>query len=591
VGLAKITLRPGINKQLTATQNEGGYTDGNWTRFRDGLPQPVGGWAKTVAATFQGMCRGLHAWTTLAGTQTMGLGTHLRLYIFQSAFADVTPVRTTIATTNPYSTTSGSPTVTVTATAHGAAPGDFVELPSSSAVGGLTLVGEYTVVTVPNANTFTITAASNATSTASGGGSVTLTFLISVGLQDCQLGGGWGAGAWGAGTWGTSRAGNGVTQLARVWSLDNWGQDMMAAPRGGGLYGWSAASGPSVRAAALANAPLYNNAILTALPERHLISFGAETGGTLDPMLVRWSDTENNAVWTATANNAAGSFRLAGGNQIMTGLAGPGEILVWTDTVLYAMRFEGYPYIYGFYQLGANCGLIAPHAAIVLGGVAFWMSPDRFMTYAGQTQPLHCDVWDAIFRDSNPLQTWKIYAFTNASFTEVGWAYCSTNSTEIDSCVVYDMVGNTWWTGSYAGMPASRTAWEDLGTFANPIAAGTDGHLYSHEFGQSADGAALGDYVQSGFFDIADGEPFSFLDQIIPDFGDQTGSVAVTVSGQYFPNGKVTTKGPYNVTPSTRYLSPRLRGRQIALRIASVGIGTFYRLGAVRARITADGRQ
>ena len=486
MGLSKLTFRPGINTQFTPTLNEAGFTAGNWTRFRDGLPQPVGGWVQTAPTTsFAGICRGLHSWSTLSGTPTLGVGTNSGLYVYQgTALESVTPSGFTAGPVN---------------------------------------------------------------------------------------------------------SDGGVNAL--VWSIDNWGENMVCCPRGGALSQWVNATGYGTPAQTLTNAPLYNNSILTGLPERHLISFGCETGGVLDPMLVRWSDTENNTIWTATANNAAGSLRLAGGNQIMSAAEAPGEILVWTDAVLFAMRFEGYPYIYGFYQLGAGCGLVAPHAAIVINGVAFWMSYDGFLSYNGTVVPLHCDVWDAVFRNINTAQQWKTFAFSNISFTEVGWAYCSTNSTEIDSVAVYDTVGNTWWLGSWAGYPASRTAWEDITVFPNPIAAGTDGQLYSHESGQTANGAALGDYVQSGFLDIVDGEDFAFLDQLIPDFGEQTGSVAVEISSQYFPNGPTTTLGPFNVAATTPYLSPRLRGRQVAFRFSSVGVGTFYRLGAVRARITPDGRQ
>ena len=587
--LTRINIRPGINKQMTATLNEGGWSSGNLVRFKDGLPQPIGGWAQTLVTVFSGICRKLHSWTTLASVNLLAIGTNSNLYLQQgNTLYDITPIRQTFSLTNPYTTGAGFSHVGMAVTGHGAVVGDQF-IVSSATVGGLTLVGLYTVLVVNDANHITFNAGFNATSTVSGGGGSVTAQFFSVGFTSVPYSGGYGAGAYGMGTYGTTRTGLIQSGEMRLWSMDHWGEELVACVRDGAIYDWKPSNGYSTRAAVISNnAPLYSKCVLTGMPERHLISFGAETGGTQDPMLIRWSDTEDYTDWTATATNAAGSFRIVGGSQIMASAAGPQEILVWTDTTLWAMRFEGLPYVYGFFQQGSACGLIAPNAAAVMNGTAYWMGRYNFYQYAGQVVPIPCTVWDAVFRNLNTQQQAKIFCAQNFGYNEISWFYPSAASNEIDSYVTVNVVDGTWSLGSGSLI---RTAWEDAQILTYPTAAGVDGQIYSHEFGANANGSAMDAFIESGYFDIADGEDWMVLDQIIPDFSDQTGPVQITVKGLAFPDGPQQVMGPYTVTPTTTYITARMRARQLAFRLESNSVGSFWRLGALRARVAASGRK
>lgn len=499
----RITFRPGINKQATRTLNEGGWSDGSLIRFMDGLPQPIGGWVRTLAVPFNGACRALHAWVTLAGVKLLALGTSTKLYIaVGDTLYDITPAG------------------------------------------------------------------------------------LASGLSDVPIVAGWGSDAWGSGTFGTARSVAAPTETIRLWTLDHWGEELVACVQGGAIYRWAPASGYGTPATVITGSPAYSRCILVGMPERHLIAFGAEAMGVYDPMLVRWSDVENYNVWTATATNSAGSFRIQGGSLIRAALAGPQEILIWTDTVLYAMRFEGLPFVYGFFQQGHACGIIAPGAACVLNSVAYWMGVRGFFRYAGAVQPMPCTVWDAVFYDLNVQQRSKIKAAPNMGFNQVAWHYPSKASLENDSYVAVNVLTGEWTQGKLA-----RTAWIDAEVFGNPLGAAPNGQLYTHEFGTDADGAGLPAFVESGFFDIAAGEEFTFLDKLIPDFADQSGSVAVTLKAQSYPNGPVTVKGPYMLDTARAQISPRIRGRQVSVRLESNAPGAFWRLGALRLRLAGDGRK
>jgi len=501
--LQKVQFRPGINRQATATLDEGGWTNGNLVRFRDGLPQPIGGWTRMIGTVFPGVCRALRAWATLANDKLVALGTSSALYLLKGgAYYDITPAG------------------------------------------------------------------------------------LAAGLADVPYLSGFGAGNWNAGTFGTDRGVLVAAGALRLWTLDTWGEELLAVPRDGLLYNWKPSAGPGTVAAVIATAPTANKGVLTGMPERHAILFGSSTGSVQDPLLIRWSDVEDYTTWTATATNSAGSYRIVGGTEIMGWLAAPQEILVWTDSVLYGMRFQGLPYVYGFFQQGAGCGLLAPGAAAVIAGTAYWMGRYGFWRYAGQVAPLPCTVWDSVFRNLNAQQVRKVKASVNAGFTEIRWDYPSATSVENDSYVTFDITTSTWSLGLMA-----RTAWVDAGVFANPLATSPDGRLYAHEFGTDADGQPMQPFVQSGEFDIGDGETYSFVDQVIPDFNDQAGLVQITLTAQATPNSPSSQKGPFSVLPSKTYISPRLRGRQVAIRIGSSTLGAFWRLGALRLRVSQDGRR
>jgi hypothetical protein len=557
---SKVRLRSGINTQLTKTQNDAGYSAGNLMRARDGLMECVGGWLgfTTPTALLTGRINELHAWANLAGAPLLAAGCDRAIVYNSGVGYDVTPEISQTVSANCLTTTAGSTSVGIIG---GFAPGSYVAITTTTSVGGLSLNGIYPVVDTFQ-SLFDAGAAATSTSTG-GGGTITVSVLLGPAPQ---------------------------LKVSSFWSFDNWGQDLILALRGGGIYVWQDSLGTGTRAAAIGgDQPLATNGILVAMPERHLISFGSAppSSSTIDPMLVAFSDTENYTVWTATAYNAAGTFRLAAGSRIICWKRAAAQILIWTDINLVGMAYVGVPYIYGFTELAAGCGILSPKAAATVGNVAFWMSAFSFWSYNGVAEPIPCTVRDLVFGNLAANAQYLVTAALNAQFNEVTWYYPSASGagTENDSYVTFNYVDGTWVCGSLA-----RTAWIDNNVLGAPIAAAPGPLIYQHETSKTADGAAIANSLTTGFFDIGDGEDFSFLDQIIMDFADQVGTVLVTIFSQQYPNGPTTTVGPFSVSPTSPFISPRIRGRQIALQFQSSGIGTFWRLGALRTRIAPDGR-
>ena len=610
MGMQKILMRPGLNTQRTPLLNQGGWSSGNLMRFREGLPETYGGWVAfltTAPLTLQGVPRGCHPWATLAGIASMGVGTQFRLYVIQYGEAyDITPIAQTTTPTNPFTIAGTVVTVSDSGLTVPPAVGDFVEVSGATAVGGVTLTGEYAIQTVISPTSYTITAASSGTG-GPGGGTPTLAYLLPNGLTDAIIGAGWGAGTWGTGTWGTPRTSGGTTFLPRIWTIDNFGEQMIANPRGGGVYVWLPASGTSARAAAITNAPTQVNAILVSNGAEQIIALGSipAGGGAFDPMLVSWCNSGDYTVWLAAAHNNAGNFHLTDGSVIMAGARASQQVLIWTDTALYSMQFIGGQFIYSFQQLGTNCGLIGPLAAGVTNIGAYWMSPLNFMLYNGTTQVLDCPIRDLVYGNLNIAQESKITCGVNSQFNEVRWDFPSAMSTENDSFVIFNYAENTWTYGSNAlsfGLIVARTCWSDTSVFETPVAFDATGAGWNHEVGYSAGAAAMPWFLQSGEIDIAEGEQMMFADLMLVDQkmtingspdGPQAGSVNYTISAQrYSADPQVApAQAPYTATPATETIPFRVRGRQLAFLVANPNVvGQFWRLGAIRVRAAPDGR-
>ena len=598
----KITLRPGINLQRTPLLNEGGWSSMNLMRFREGIAEVLGGWVRFMTTQLQGLCRGLLAWSTLAGVACLAAGTHLRLYLIQLGTTyDITPILQTTTPTNPFTTTALSnsvlvsdPGLTVALTV-----GSFIEVSGGSAVGGLTLSGEYAVQSTPTTTSYTINAASAASSGATGGGTPTISYLLPAGLADQQASNGWGLDSWGAGTWGTPRSTATGSMLPRTWTMDHFGEQLIANARGAGVFVWLPSGGGSTRAAPITNAPTICNSIFVSNGAEQIIALGTTPagGGTFNPMLVSWCDSGNYTVWTAAAGNAAGSYPLTDGSAIMWGGKAAQQGLIWTDTALYAMNYVGGVLIYGFVQLGSKCGLISPLAAAIIGNIAMWMSGFNFMWYNGTVSEMDCPIRDIVYKNINQAQLGKVVCSINAQFSEVRWDYPSANSTENDSYVIVNYAAQPmeWSYGNNSqGIVVARTAWIDFNVLGNPLAADSSGNLWFHESGYSAGGSALPWFIQSGEFDISDGQDIMFCDQIMPDQIVTNGTVAVWVYAQRFPNDPVvySPDEPYPVMSNTQFIPARARGRQIALRFDNsfLSVGVFWRMGATRLRVAPDGR-
>lgn len=616
--LKKITIQPGVNRENTRYTNEGRWYESDKVRFRAGTPEKIGGWVRLSASTFLGVCRSLWTWVTLDGFQLYGVGTNLKFYIARGgAYYDVTPIRSTVTLgANPFATTSGLATVTVTHTAHGAITGDYVTFSGATTVAGLNLNNEYQL-TVINANSYTITASSTASSTTTGGGAaVVAAYQINTGPAFQNPLTGWGSGYWGFGSWGV---GTPIEDPIRLWSQSNFGEDLVFAPRGGNLYYWDATTGVTVRAVAVSSlpgasdVPSVNNTIMVSDVSRFVLSFGCSPLGssTMDPMLIRWSDQEDVSMWTPTATNQAGDLRLSHGSEIVTALQSRQEIVVWTDSSLYSLQYLGAPIVWGSTLLGDNISIISPNAAVFASGVAYWMGDDKFYSYDGRINTLPSDLRGFVFSDLNKQQVDQIFASTVEQYNEVWWFYCSSNSTVVDRYVIYNYLEKLWYYGTMG-----RTAWIDAGLGSDyPLAATYSNNLVQHEYGVD-DGTAntlqpIEAYITSGEFDIDDGHNFGFIWRMLPDitFRNSTGALTPQVTMSLLPmqnsgsgyNSPLSVAGSaeypvarignYTVEQFTGQINTRIRGRQIVMRVYSNQLGTQWQLGSPRMDIKSDGRR
>ena len=416
--LAKFDFIPGINKEGTAYTAEGGWYDGNLVRFRQGHPEKIGGWLKDSVNYYQGTGRLLHPWINLAGTKYLGIGTRYKLYIQEgNSFNDITPIRTTTSAGDvTFSATDGSATITATDTAHGAVEGDFVTFSGAATLGGLitaaVLNQEYQIVTVPTANTytFTATATANSSDSGNGGGSIVGVYQINCGLDTYVGSTGWSAGPWGDGTWGSSTTLSATNQL-RLWSLDNFGEDLIACPRGGNIYYWDNTNGLSTRAVSFSSLtnvnlpPTQALQILVSDVDRHIIALGADPlnaagtarTGNSDPLFICWCDQENHLEWEPKNTNTAGSLRVSAGSEIVASIRTKQETIIWTDVAMYSLQFIGPPYTFGLNLINENNSIMGPNACINTPKGMFWMDESGFYAYSGSAMPVPCSVHSYVY--------------------------------------------------------------------------------------------------------------------------------------------------------------------------------------------------
>ena len=627
--LQKFLFNPGINKEGTDYTAEGGWFDGNLVRFRKGFPEKIGGWSKVIQTSYNGTGRKLLGWVDLAGTKLLGLGTRTKLYIQEGTnYNDITPLRsTTSAGDVTFAASDGSSTLTVTDSAHGASQGDFVTFSGAASLGGnivaTALNQEYEIATIPSTSTYTITAkdadgdtlTANASDSGNGGGSIVGAYQINIGLDVFVDGTGFGAGTWGGGTWGSTSSLSNLNQL-RLWSMDSFGEDLIASVRAGGIYYWdtSAKTLGTDRAVPLTDlsganlAPTKGLQVLVSDVDRHVVILGADPisggsrSGSIDPMLIAFSDQENVAEWEPKSTNTAGSLRCSSGSEIIGGLRARQETLVWTDVALYSMQFIGTPLTFGLNLINEGVSLIGPNACINTPSGVFWMDKKGFYTYTGSVAPVQCSVHSYVFDDLNEGQAYQFFAFLNKQFNEVGWFYSSADSTAIDRYVAYNYVDQTWNIGQL-----SRTAWLDEGIVAFPRAAGKSSstpYLYQHETGNDADGSPMDDvYIESADFDIGDGEEFQFIKRMIPDVkftgnGGNDQQINVVLKQRNYPGDSLSTDQTTSFTATTTKIDMRGRARQAALRFesdddASTGVreGVGFRIGGTRLDIRPNGRR
>ena len=623
MALSKFVFRPGVVREGTAYDNEGGWFDINLVRFKNGRPQKFGGWSKTTSQTYLGTVRALHGWVSLGGTKYLGLGSHLKYYVKDNSdFDDITPIRsTTSAGDVTFSASNGSSEITVTDTAHGAVKNDFVTFSGASSLGGnitaAVLNQEYQIDSLVNANSYKITAkdttgstvTANSSDSGNGGSSVVGTYQINVGLDVFVPSTGWGIDPWGSSTWGASEDLSPKNQL-RLWTHDNFGEDLIINVRAGGIYRWVENNGTSTRAVELSGqsganlVPTVGLQVITSEKDRHLIVLGADPlntngdarTGVIDPMLVAFSDQEDPLQFQPLTTNTAGSLRLSSGSKIIGAVKARQEILIWTDTSLYSMQFIGPPFTFGVNLINENSGLIGPKAAVTGPSGVYWMGYDNFYVYTGSVKKIPCSVLSYVFDDFNSSQAFKVAAFTNTEYDEVGWFYPSGSSTEVDRYVIYNYAQNIWYYGEL-----SRTAWLDAGVEPFPRAVANQ-YVFEHETGYNDDGSPMTNvFIESSDFDLGDGEQYAFIKRLIPDLkflsNSNGGQVNFVLKTRNFPGDSLSTSSTSIITSTTQQSHVRARGRQGVLRIESddddvnANDSVGWRLGATRMDLQPDGRR
>jgi hypothetical protein len=639
--LQKLQFRPGLNREGTDYSNEGGWYDGDKIRFRSGFPEKIGGWTRYATSQFLGYAKSLWNWIALNGSNYLGIGTNLKYYVEVGGyFNDITPIVDTNVLTNPFTATNGSSTITVIDAGYSPSVGDYFIISGAASLGGNVtapvLNTEQIVTSVINSTAYTFSVApvvANSSDTGKGGATVTVKYEYPVGLDVAVVGTGWGSGPWSRGGWGSAFNG-GVQNQLRLWTNDNYGDYLFIAPRGGEIFYWipegtypdSTVASTSTRAQSLALqstaagfdgtfVPNETNQVLSSAIQRFIICFGANSYDPLNsetdfnPMLVRWSDQENPYQWVPEVTNQAGEFPLSNGSYIVCARATRQELLVWTDSAFYSMQYLGPPYVWGFNILMDNISIISPNAAITVNNITYWMGTDKFYMYSGRVETLPCSLWQYIFNDINKDQGFQVFCGSNEGYSEVWWFYCSGTSNTVDKYVIYNYLDRVWYYGSMA-----RTAWLDSSLRQYPMAADYNRRILFHESSvDDVSGLApepINAYVQSSDFDIGDGHNFGFVWRILPDVnfnGSNIDNPEVTMtvkprrnSGSPYgaaDNPRVISadnygaSSVYNIQEFTGQVYTRLRGRQLAFRIESTGLGTAWQLGSPRIDIRNDGRR
>lgn len=626
--LTKLQLRPGINRDITSYSNEGGWVDCDKVRFRQGFPEVIGGWEKYSSETYLGTVRALHNWVALDGGDLLGLGTELKYYVEQGQqFYDVTPIRKTSTDSITFAATNGSSTITVTDANHLAVQNDFVTFSQAVSLGGNivaeVLNQEYQIVSIVNTNSYTITAKStagvvvtaNASDSGNGGSGVDGAYQINVGLNTGVGGTGWGAGTWGRGTWGSGAAQTVATQL-RIWSHDNFGEDLLINPRDAGIFYWDKSDGLTARAVNIStlggasNVPTICKQVMVSDVDRHVLAFGADTinTGEQDPLLIRFSSQESATDWTPRSTNSAGDIRIGDGSEFVRAVETKREIIVFTDSSMHSLQFIGAPFTFGIQPLATNITIMGPNAPVAVNDAIFWMGRQNFYIYDGQTKQLPCTVKERVFFDFDYNQSDKVYASVISEFGEVIWYYTSnTNSLanggtgENDRYVIYNYQEAVWYYGDLG-----RSAFLDRGIRTFPIAA-ADNYLYNHETGYTDDGSVMTSRLESSPIDIADGDNFTSIKRVIPDFtfnGSTTTdpTVNLTLQSNNFPGGnylqtelsKIDRTASSATVPFEQFTSKadvRLRGRAFTIKIDCDTAGVRWRLGSPRVDLRQDGRR
>jgi len=639
--LQKLNFKPGFNKQATQSGAESQWVDGDFVRFRYGLPEKIGGWSQLTNSnnTLPGVARAQHAFTSIAGEKYVAIGTSQGLFLYyEGEFFDITPLDNDVITGADFDATSGSPTVTVNKTSHGLLDGRYitfssVTVPTGSGYTTADFTGNTFEVLNKTANTFEITMPSSSAASTSGTGSAQIDPYEIVGPTFQTAGLGWGTDTWGSGTWGTESATSDVILDPGLWSLDNFGQILTATIHNGKTFTWNAgaATPRANRAVIMANAPTKTRITQVSDRDRHLFHFGTETTigdtTTQDPMFIRFSNQEDYNTYQPTATNTAGTFRLDKGNEIIGAVSGKDYTLVLTDSSAYVIQYVGPPFTFSIRQVGTNCGLIGQNALSYSNGIVFWMSGEGgFFMFDGTVKTIPCFVEDFVFTTAggnlgiNYNSSQLIYCEHNTLYNEINWFYPASGSEQINRCVVYNYAENVWTTSSLA-----RSSYVDQGVYQLPYATDYSktalpnfpiqgitakygaSTYYAQETGtdqiNSSGTTSINAFIQSGDFEITnnnniadltgDGEYMMSVKRFIPDFKILTGNSKITLYLNDYPSETAVSSslGPFTITTTTDKIDTRARARFVAIQIANDAVGETWRYGTLRLDAKPDGRR
>jgi hypothetical protein len=640
--LTNVIIRPGINKADTPSGAEGQWIDGDFVRFRYGQPEKIGGYTAIGQETISGPTRAQHTWTDLDGRRYAALGTSKALYIYyEDKFYDITPLATAL-TSATFTSTNGSNTVTVNKTSHALDIGEYITFTSVTLPGGgetgFTVADfeDYTfeILSTPDADTFTIQMKSNESGTGmTAAGSASINPYEEIGPTIQTYGYGWGTGTWSRLTWGSGTTTSSLILDPGSWSLDNFGEQLIATIKDGKTFVWNPGlSNPlEQRATLMAGAPTATRLTITSDRDRHVVHFGTETtigdSTTQDPMFIRFSDQENYNVYQPTSVNTAGTFRLDTGNKIVAAVSGKDYNLILTDQAAYTMQFVGPPFTFSIRQVGSNCGCIGQHATVYADGKVFWMGAGGgFFVFDGTVKLLPSLVEDFVFTTTgsnvgiNYSSNEIIYGSHNSLFNEIVWFYpagtpSGSPAVQNNRTVVYNYVENTWST-----MTLARSSYADASTYDVPYATEYDSTTtptisnlsgatntfgsstyYAHEIGTNeialnGSETAIPAYIQSGDFDLpveGDGQYMLRVSRFLPDFKNLQGNAIVTIFLKDFPidSGSSSQLGPFTINSSTEKIDTRARGRLANLKIQNTAVDETWRFGTFRADVTPDGRR
>ena len=607
--LAKFEFQQGFHRETTAYAEGQRWFDGNYVRFRAGRPENMRGYeTRALGVTFDGSARDLITWSDSDSKKRAIFGTPDKLYAHEGdQIYDITPITTAVTLANVFGTSSGSTRVCCSDASHGRVVGDYVFFTSSAAFNAVSLQDKtFPVISVESANVFTISVTGAADATESDTGTATFNYYIPTGNSIAAAGLGYGAARFQATVcasqtraWNqpASAGSSGIVFGITQWSLDNWGEDVVANRKGSNIFYFdSDASVLPTRATSVTTSPIQTNSIIVSPNDRHLVALGtneyaadATVSGTFNPMLVRWSDQDDRTNWVPSISSTAGEVVLTDGTEIIGAVRSKTAINIWTDNSLWLMEFAGPPFTFRFTQQGTNCGMVGQHGGVDFGGITYWMGYDNFHRFTGQVEDVSCTVRRYIFDDINRDYYDKVFAGINSEFNEIIWLYPSGTKTECDKYVIYNPIDDYWIYGEMI-----FTTFADKEVFGNTLTTGVTvagNNIYNNEpidvF--TGSGETITSFVESGDFDIDDGNAIMFMNRIIPDYDLSGGKIKMKFTTKQYPESTETITKEFDITNTTEKVNFRSRGRQAKVRVSCDSNNASWRWGSLRLGIQGDG--